>query len=231
MNRKSSTIHLILFCLVSLPLLSIQISLFVTGRYNFTCSDRGPYLPKPATPFAFSVARLGGEQVWGAPMQDALVGEDGSLEQVYENAVFYTSPTTPGLVFLRPLSVILPAEFGTQQFLSSPAKRDDMVFIEIKSGLGHNVLKTFDQFIAFHGGYDLAGKPISEPYIYQPDGWVQCFEHYCLQMQTVPRKTEVKVMPFGKKFLEQKRAGDGFFSKGCTPQKTSPLNSSAGIAH
>ena len=115
---------------------------------------------------------------------------------------FYAPVSNPGNVRLRQLSTLLgiPADP-----LVAKNPHPQLVFYEIDGGLGHNVPKPFDDFIALHGGKDLAGKPISE--VYQAEGeqvYRQCFENYCLDYDpTAGESLRVRLVPYGRLYMKR----------------------------
>ncbi len=129
-------------------------------------------------PFAPSVARLGGPAVFGSLLFKPQYTNDGYLQQVYANAIFYSDPDDLTQVHLRPLPILL----GYQpQALVEPKSHEQLVFYEVEGGLGHNVPRPFDNFVALHGGRDLSGNPISEVVLMPGKNlYEQCFENYCL---------------------------------------------------
>lgn len=152
-------------------------------------------------PFASSIARLGGPEVFGSYLLKPQIAADGNVEQVYTNAIFYASPDDPSRVSLRPLPQMLGY---AEQPLASKIVHDQLVFYEIKDGLGHNVPKAFDAFITLHGGRDLSGNPISEV-VQLPNQnlYQQCFEHYCLNYNPAAAGAQVQMAPLGKEYVEK----------------------------
>jgi len=153
-------------------------------------------------PFAPSMSRLGGPPVFGSLLLKPQINEEGNLQQVYANAIFYASPDNPGLVRLRPLPLLLnyPAQPPVEM-----KSHDQLVFYEIENGLGHNVPRPFDSFVAMHGGRDLAGQPISEVLLL-PDQNIfqQCFENYCLLYDpAAPESMRVRMAPLGNEYIQQ----------------------------
>jgi hypothetical protein len=151
-------------------------------------------------PFAEQVARLGGPAVFGSILLKPQMVEDGNIQQVYDTAIFYASPENPGQIHLRPLPMML--NYETQP----PVERishEQLVYYEINGGLGHNVPRPFDEFIATHGGRDLAGDPISEV-MRLPEGiFRQCFENYCLIYDpSASDAMKVRMAPLGKEYLQ-----------------------------
>lgn len=151
--------------------------------------------------FGEQVARLGGPAVFGSLLLKPQLTQDGYMQQVYENAIFYSPPDQQNQVRLRPLPLVL--HYETQP----PAEKishPNLVYYEIDGGLGHNVPKPFDEFIAAHGGRDLAGDPISEVIRISEGLFRQCFENYCLLYEPgAPDVMKVRMAPLGKEFLER----------------------------
>jgi hypothetical protein len=151
-------------------------------------------------PFATSITRLGGPAVFGSLMLKPTQASDGNIEQVYANAVFYAPHDDASQVRLRPLPLLLNYEITP---LVGKISHDQLVFYEIENGLGHNVPRPFDVFIAMHGGHDLAGKPISEVMLLPGKNlYQQCFENYCLLYD--PQASDVmkvRMAPLGKEYV------------------------------
>lgn len=153
-------------------------------------------------PYAESIARLGGPTVFGSLLLKPQIGADGNLEQAYANAIFYAPANDPGLVRLRPLPILLGYE---RQPLVEKKGHEQLVFYEVENGLGHNVPKPFDAFVAMHGGRDLSGDPISEVYMVPGQNLYQlCFENYCLLYDPSAAETmKVRMAPLGKTYVER----------------------------
>lgn len=153
-------------------------------------------------PFAASVARLGGPAVFGSLLLKPQIVQDGYLQQVYANAVFYAPPDDPTQVRLRPLPRVLGYEV---QPLVERKIHDQLVFYEVQGGLGHNVPKAFDTFIALHGGRELSGNPLSEVILLTGQNiYQQCFENYCLDYDpSASDLLKVRMAPLGKEFMQR----------------------------
>lgn len=153
-------------------------------------------------PFAQSLSRIGGIAVFGAPLLQPTIGEDGYLEQVYSNVIFYAPEDNPSMVRLRPLPLMLGYPVHS---LVQKVSHDQLVFYEIETGWGHNVPKPFDEFIAMHGGPDLAGRPISEALLVEGSSLVQqCFENYCLIYDPAASESlKVRMAPLGEEYLQK----------------------------
>jgi hypothetical protein len=153
-------------------------------------------------PFAASVARLGGPAVFGSLLLKPQVADDGSLQQVYANAIFWAPADNPGQVSLRPL----PTMLGYQvQPLVEAKSHEQLVFYEVEGGLGHNVPRPFDAFIAMHGGRDLSGNPISEVMLVPGKNlYQQCFEKYCLIYDPAASDMlKVRMASLGKEYFDR----------------------------
>ena len=153
-------------------------------------------------PFAASVARLGGPAVFGSLLLKPQFAEDGNLQQVYANAIFYSHPDDPSQVRLRPLPILLG--YQTQP-LVEPQSHAQLVFYEVQGGLGHNVPRPFDAFVAMHGGRDLSGNPISEVVLLPGENlYEQCFENYCLIYDPAASEMmKVQMAPLGKAYADR----------------------------
>jgi hypothetical protein len=151
-------------------------------------------------PFAASIARLGGPGAFGSLLLKPRVASDGMLEQVYANVAFYGPQEDSSQVRLRPLPLILGYEV---QSLVEMKIHDQLVFYEVKDGLGHNVPRPFDEFVASHGGRDLAGQPISEVILLPGQNiYRQCFENYCLDFDpTASDAMKVRMAALGQEYI------------------------------
>jgi hypothetical protein len=98
-------------------------------------------------PFELSVQRLGLSAL-GAPLTQPSRTADGFIEQVYDNALLFAPETDLSQVRLRPLVRMLA--FVQSEKLTVEKPHDQLVFYEVKDGLGYNVPVFFDHFIAFH---------------------------------------------------------------------------------
>jgi hypothetical protein len=157
--------------------------------------DPKAYLPQP---FVSTFERLG-EDFTGKPLSQPYLAADGRLEQVYENLVLSMEPSQVRTIGLRDL----PARVGVAVEQAVPALNDPlMVFIELQpgSGLGHNIPRAFLEYIAAHGGNDLAGPPISE--LREVNGLRrQCFTTYCLDYDPqAPTSANIQLAPLGYEY-------------------------------
>ncbi len=150
--------------------------------------------------------RLGGFNVFGQPLTGIYTTADGSQEQLFENALFYSSKDDPSTLGLRPLAKML----GTR--LEAPIQQDSrqtsgMVFYQVGDHVGYEVPVQFDEFIAAHGSKEISGEPTSSAFGITDNGVQmagQCFTNYCLVYN--PRAaagSRVSLMSLGRQYLKQ----------------------------
>jgi hypothetical protein len=155
------------------------------------------------TPFAPGLEQIGGLKVFGQPLTQPYIAQDGNLEQVYENVVVYGPKETPVNIHLRPLARKLgmvtadpgPKKFGVDQ---------NVIFYKTTGDLGYHVPMVFDSFLSQHGGKAISGNPIADPIFYEKDVPRQCFETYCLDFH--PQAAEVlrvRMVPLGVEYLQK----------------------------
>ncbi|GAB4485146.1 MAG: hypothetical protein Fur0016_09810 [Anaerolineales bacterium] len=154
------------------------------------------YLPQPFLPI---IKRLG-QDFTGAPLSEPYLASDGMLEQVYENVVLAVEPRNLRTIGLRSLALLTGYERGP---LVPPSSDPRMVFLPLDStgSLGHNVPRPFIEYIAAHGGQELAGLPITE--LFEENAIRrQCFENYCLDYDpTAPAGAQIRPTPLGHIYL------------------------------
>lgn len=153
-------------------------------------------------PFAANLTQLGGPAAFGSLMLKPRIAEDGNVEQVYANAVFYASPEDASQVRLRPLPLMLGYEV---QPLAEMKSHDQLTFYEVQGGLGHNIPRPFDEFVKKHGGRDVSGQPISEVIlISEKNIYQQCFENYCLVYDPAASDMmKVRMAPLGEEYIHR----------------------------
>ncbi len=151
-------------------------------------------------PFELSLQRARWED-FGRPLAQPHLGGDGTLEQVYQNAVLYAPLDNLKDIHLRPLLIWMGNVPVQPPVDKNP--HEQLVFYETENGLGHNVPVFFDGFIASYGGRELSGRPITELFPIQ-DGqkYSQCFENYCLDYDpSAPASERVSLHDFGRQYL------------------------------
>lgn len=153
-------------------------------------------------PFLPRLVRLGGVKVFGLPLTPAYLAADGFREQVYENVVLYAPPDNPNAVRLRPVALLAGMPVG-QPLPRRYSEADGVVFYPVEGENGFHVPLVFDQFIASHGGMEISGLPLSEPYQIGEQLYRQCFENYCLVYDNRPDAAErVRMAALGREYLK-----------------------------
>ena len=156
-----------------------------------------------------SLDRLGGYIHFGIPLSTPYIGTDGNLEQILEKVVIYVPADNPATVRLRPLAVVLNlplSDPGAQRF----GQKENMVFYVVKGNLGYHVPILFDKFIAIHGGTEISGPPVGDPYQIVVGGQTlarQCFQNYCLDYNpSAAPEQHIQLAALGQQYLTtQKR--------------------------
>ncbi|MEN4011586.1 MAG: hypothetical protein AB1453_00665 [Chloroflexota bacterium] len=152
-------------------------------------------------PFLPRLARMGGVKVFGLPLGHPRIAEDGLLEQVYENVVLFSPPDNPAAMQLRPTAVKLGMPASAPQ-PRQHSEADGVVFYPLEGELGFHVPLAFDQFIASHGGLEISGKPLMDPYQVGENLFRQCFENYCLDYDNQPGVVNrVRMVALGREYL------------------------------
>lgn len=174
------------------------------------CSSNSPQpTPTPTLKihpsFELQIGYIGGHKIVGSVLTQAYKGSDGRLEQVFETLIIYESPTDPKNVRLRPLTSMLGLKSSKPTFTKAD-ERQGWLFYPVSEPYGFLVPVQFDQFIAAHGGKDLAGKPISESITMPENGILrQCFESYCLDYdKKAPSEFMVGLAPLGLQYIQNK---------------------------
>lgn len=103
---------------------------------------------------------------------------DGSLEQVFENVVLFTTDIDdPSSVRLRALPKLLNIRPDPPQPNSGSP---DMQFVATDGELGYEVPNYFYDYIQQHGGLEWIGTPITQLLQVDPRTYRQCFTNVCL---------------------------------------------------
>ena len=135
-------------------------------------------LPASIDPVFNPVVTRLGIDFTGWALKAAYPTPDGFLEQVLGNLVLIADPAHTERVALRPATVrlgISPDSF------ENPSGDSNFVFYRIQGELGYNVPRAFLDYLAFHGGLDAAGPPISRFTLNRPNVFRQCFLNLCLE--------------------------------------------------
>jgi hypothetical protein len=148
------------------------------------------------------VARLGTDFT-GFILSDLFLGEDGKLEQVYENLVLVANPESPVRVSLRPLPEKIGIEPGP---MAENNGVEGMVFWPIESEQGYNIPQPFMDYITMHGGVEVTGEPIGELQLVGDQIFRQCFANLCLDyhlQSNIPLDLRIRPAPLGQEYLER----------------------------
>jgi len=180
----------------------------------FACDQVCNYLPQVEAiildpsraaadqPFLPALGAMDSSTVFGVPLTQPYIAKDGSLEQVYTNAILYSPADNPDKISLRPLPETLGiprAEPGAQTHDSG----ENVVFYPVKDELGYYVPSVFDAFIVAHGGRGFSGDPLSETIEISPGVYRQCFTYYCLLYNpALVEEERVSLAPLGQQYLE-----------------------------
>lgn len=159
-------------------------------------------------PFLPALGEMDSSTIFGKPLTQPYIANDGSLEQVYTNAILYSPPENPGKIALRALPEMLgiPRVEPVAQVHDSG---ENVVFYPVNGELGFHVPAVFDAFIVAHGGRKFSGDPVSETMEITPGLYRQCFTYYCLLYEPAADKEEqVRLAPLGEEYLESLEKAD-----------------------
>jgi len=165
---------------------SVYLLAYGAWMCNQSCSYSAPKnglieLPfRKATTFIKFVKELGTDYT-GFALTEPFLATDGNLEQIFENVVLISNPEYPDVIFLRPLPELLGI---SPDPLEAPVDDPNFDFYTIQDGLGYNVPKRFNHYLAARGGMQVAGPPITRPNILEEKNLVQCFTQICLEEKT-----------------------------------------------
>ncbi len=141
--------------------------------------------------------------VLGSPLTQPYIADDGSLEQVLENAVVYAPLDTPQDVRLRPIS----RQLGLITSEPTPNQAFDpntYLFVAVNGELGYPVPWVFYNYITAHGGLEISGPPISVPYRHDAEHYRQNFENYSLEFApAAPQDLQVQMVALGSDYQNQ----------------------------
>lgn len=150
-------------------------------------------------PFASFLEPYGGETLFGQPLTDPYLAEDGALEQVYERAVVFSSDGSRRNAALRPIGSRLgPA--------AEPVARVKEAGAAYFDETGHNVMWAFADFYRAHDGRRLFGLPLEEASL-QGEVMSQRFENAVLRYRfDLPAELAVQMAPLGRSYLASRPA-------------------------
>ena len=137
----------------------------------------------------------------GAPINVPQMALDGNVEMAFENVIMFFNPQSPYPVKLRPLPIWLGI---AQEIPAYSLALDWLDFREVQSGLGYDVPVFLHDFIIAHGGFELAGEPITHYRSLTDGGYYQCFTNLCLEYHpSAPASLRVRATPLGAQYASQ----------------------------
>jgi hypothetical protein len=171
---------------------------------DLACRFRAPQASIPTRqgtvpePFASAVARLGPSFV-GRVISPPYLASNGLPQVIFDHLVLYADGDR---VFARPIVETLGF---LPHPLAAPMDDDRVVFYPIQDGLGHNIPTVFSDYLAQHGGLDIAGPPISELFLYREGVYRQCFTNLCLDYhRNAPQGHQIRPTPLGMTFKAER---------------------------
>ncbi|HEC61536.1 MAG TPA: hypothetical protein ENI27_04710 [bacterium] len=180
--------------------LAVHLLAYGVWKCNASCSQSDPsndivILPKNTDVRFLEAVRRLGTDFTGYALTEAYFALDGNLEQVFENVVMYSDSNHSGQVFFRPISErlgILPDPLVT------PRDDPNFEFISIQGEKGFNIPKSFLDYMAYHGGMDVVGSPISELSQVKDMVYRQCYTNLCLEEHhNASRTLRIRPVPMG----------------------------------
>jgi hypothetical protein len=135
----------------------------------------------------------------GAPINAPGLGSDGNYEMAFENVIMYLDPANTNQIKLRPL----PSWLGIQADQPEPViQQEGFSFFQVGEASGFSIPDLFNQYIEEHGGYEVAGNPISIYRSLSDGGYSQCFTNLCLEYHPdAPQALLVRPHALGAEFL------------------------------
>jgi hypothetical protein len=150
-------------------------------------------------PFASFLEPYGGERLFGQPLTDPYLADDGALEQIYERAVVFSSDGSARTAELRPIGSAL----GPAAEPVPDVKEAGAIYF---SRTGHNVQWAFADFYRAHDGRRVFGVPLEEAWL-QGEVMTQRFENAVLRYRfDLPVESAVQLAPLGRTYLETRPA-------------------------
>jgi hypothetical protein len=190
-NAAPSEVHLLALGLAAHP----ERSAFMVGNISY-------FLPPEIMlrPFADYLDRFGGESLFGPPLTEPFFTQDGSIEQIYERAAFFSNVSEASTVHMRRLGETLGPAEASVPHVEDP---DGLYFTET----GHNVRWAFAEFYRNNDGEVLLGLPLEESRI-ENDQLVQRFQNGILTYRyDLPSHLAVQLAPLGITYMQSMAAG------------------------
>ncbi|MDZ4158945.1 MAG: hypothetical protein U1B80_04055 [Anaerolineaceae bacterium] len=154
--------------------------------------------------FASVLNQLGGPAIFGQPLTDVILLENGEMEQLYENVIVFSPASNPNAIQFRPLPKILEMPASPPDARQYD-RRDNLIFYPVEDDLGFHVPVFFDEFLSQHGGKELSGNPINNVVglrLSGEDVARQCFENFCLDyFPNAPLGQRIRLAPLGVLYL------------------------------
>ncbi|HPH95698.1 MAG TPA: hypothetical protein PKW33_04105 [Anaerolineaceae bacterium] len=151
-------------------------------------------------------ARRLGRELTGKPISAYFRLPDGAMVQIYDNVVMMDK--SGGDSNDRQMAGLYPfiRQIGIQPDPFEVAMNDPrMTFFPVEGQMGYNIPNVFVEFMAFHGGKEESGNPITgvRRVSEQPEVYRVCFETYCLDYNNgLPEGKKIYPAPLGREFLK-----------------------------
>lgn len=154
-----------------------------------------PPAPVSRQPFRPYLDLYIGGDIVGPPLTNPVPLRDGTMEQVYRNAILYSEPGAPGGVRLRPLGrQFHPALDPPVPPLNTPGSR-------YFPATGHNVTHVFGEAFRTFGGLTVFGNPLNEEHL-EGNMLVQDFENARMEWRFgVPNEAAFQLTNYGEQAL------------------------------
>jgi hypothetical protein len=173
-----------------------------------------PQYPDILSPFGSSLDQIGGNEVFGRPLTHPYETGSGETEQVYENVIVYAPSDNLGNIHLRPLPEMLEMN-STAPGPKIYGDNENMVFYTTAGELGYHVPKIFDRFISQHGGLEISGNPIADPFRDTATNVPrQCYQNYCLDYHSEAEpEYQIRMAALGTLYLQKNQSNDSVISR------------------
>jgi hypothetical protein len=172
----------------------------LTCRYvapDNSIPEAGAPLPEP---FASRVSMLG-LHFTGKTLSEPYRAPDGKVEMIFENLVLAADFEGAEQAFARPIPQLL----GIQA--QSVGACQDNGLADCFPGVGgqdYQVPSYFQDYIRQHGGWDIAGMPMTNVFVIEKGVFRQCFTNLCLEFNlNVAPESRLGPVPLGKMYKDQ----------------------------
>lgn len=142
------------------------------------------------------IERMGADFT-GFALAPSFVNEEGLWVQILENVVLAAdAPGKPDTVRLLPLARILHVPEDPAKPYSGDS---NMFFYPTQGDLGYEIPLYFLEYINLHGGFAVAGQPISSYKLLKENLYHQCFINLCLTYDlTLYPSSRIRAEPLGR---------------------------------